>query len=169
MGFSYKSCDRMCLLNLNMFCGGDVKEVPEFELVRIEKKSHIDLPLYVSSVKAGFPSPADDYLETVLDLNDFLLQHPFATFLVKVKGNSMCEAGILDGSILVVDSSIEPQNGMIVLAIVDNEFTVKRLVKVRETWILKPENSGYSEIAVTPDTEIRGVVTASIQKFGSIF
>lgn len=152
-----------------MFAGGNVKKGFEFELVRMEKRSHIDLPLYVSSVKAGFPSPADDYLETVLDLNDFLVPRPAASFLVRVQGDSMSEAGILDGSLLVVDSSIEAQNGMIVLAIVDNEFTVKRLVRIRETWILKPDNPGYSEIPVTPDTEIRGVVTASIQKFRSGF
>ncbi len=142
-----------------------MKKSPECELVRMEKRSHVDLSLYASPVEAGFPSPADDYLETVLDLNDFLVPRPAASFLVRVQGDSMSEAGILDGSLLVVDASIEAQNGMIVLAIVDNEFTVKRLVKIRETWILKPDHPGYSEIPVTPDTEIRGVVTASIQKF----
>ncbi len=146
-----------------------MKEVPEFELISIKKRSHIDLPLHVSPVEAGFPSPADDYLETSLDLNDYLVQHPATTFLVRVQGNSMRKAGILDGSILIVDSSIEPKNGMIVIAIVDNEFTVKRLVKVNKIWILKPESPGYSQITVTPDTEIRGVVTASIQKFKGSF
>jgi len=146
-----------------------VKELPEFDLGHVVKRSQVDLPLYASPVEAGFPSPANDYLETVLDLNEFLVQRPAATFLVRVQGDSMKDAGILNGSILVVDSSIEPQNGMIVLAIVDNEFTVKRLVKVRKTWTLQPENPGYSAIKVTKDTEIRGVITASIQKFGSSF
>ena len=146
-----------------------MKEVPEFDLVRFKKRSHLDLPLYASPVEAGFPSPADDYLETVLDINDYLVQRPAATFMVRVQGDSMREAGILDGSILVVDSSIEPQNGQIVLAIVDNEFTVKRLLKVKNKWVLRPENPGYSEIEVTTDTEIRGVVTASIQKFGGSY
>ncbi len=146
-----------------------MKEVPELDIVHFAKRTHIDLPLYASPVEAGFPSPADDYLETVLDINDYLVQRPAATFMVRVQGDSMREAGILDGSILVVDSSIEPQNGMIVLAIVDNEFTVKRLVKVKNSWILRPENPGYSEIEVTTDTEIRGVVTASIQKFGGSY
>lgn len=146
-----------------------MKEVPEFDLVSVRKRSHIELPLYASPVEAGFPSPADDYLETVLDINEYLVQRPAATFMVRVQGDSMREAGILDGSILVVDSSIEPQNGMIVLAIVDNEFTVKRLLKVKNTWVLRPENPGYSEIKVTPNTEIRGVVTASIHKFGGSF
>lgn len=146
-----------------------MKELLGFDLDRAVKRSEVDLPLYASPVKAGFPSPANDYLETVLDLNEFLVQRPAATFLVRVQGDSMKDAGILDGSILVVDSSIEPQNGMIVLAIVDNEFTVKRLVKVRKTWTLQPENPDYSAIKVTKNTEIRGVITASIQKFGSSF
>lgn len=144
-----------------------MKEVSELDHVSLKKRSYIDLPLYASPVEAGFPTPADDYLETVLDLNEFLVQRPAATFLVRVQGDSMREVGILDGSILVVDSSIEPQNGMIVLAIVDNEFTVKRLARIKQKWVLKPETPGYSEIAVTSDTEIRGVVTAAIQKFGS--
>ncbi len=135
------------------------------DLTSVHKRSRVDLPLHASLVEAGFPSPADDHLETALDLNDFLIQRPAATFLVRVQGSSMREAGILDGSILIVDSSIDPQNGMIVLAIVDNEFTVKRLVKGKEGWILRPENSDYPDIAVTSETEIRGVVTASIQRF----
>ncbi|MCY3675654.1 MAG: translesion error-prone DNA polymerase V autoproteolytic subunit [Paracoccaceae bacterium] len=146
-----------------------MKELLGFDLGRVVKRSEGDLPLYASPVEAGFPSPANDYLETVLDLNEFLVQRPAATFLVRVQGDSMKDAGILDGSILVVDSSIEPQSGMIVLAIVDNEFTVKRLVKVRKTWTLQPENPDYSAIKVTKNTEIRGVITASIQKFGSSF
>ncbi len=146
-----------------------MKELTEFDLGRVVKRSEVDLPLYASPVEAGFPSPANDYLETALDLNEFLVQRPAATFLVRVQGDSMKDAGILDGSILIVDSSIEPQSGMIVLAIVDNEFTVKRLVKVRKTWTLQPENPDYSAIKVTKDTEIRGVITASIQKFGSTF
>ena len=146
-----------------------MKELPEFDIGQVMKRSQVDLPLYASPVEAGFPSPANDYLETVLDLNEFLVQRPAATFLVRVQGDSMKDAGILDGSILVVDSSIEPQSGMIVLAIVDNEFTVKRLVKVRKTWTLQPENPDYSAIKVTKNTEIRGVITASIQKFGNSF
>ncbi len=146
-----------------------MKELPESDIGHVAKRSEVDLPLYASPVEAGFPSPANDYLETVLDLNEFLIQRPAATFLVRVQGDSMKDAGIVNGSMLVVDSSIEPQSGMIVLAIVDNEFTVKRLVKVRKTWTLQPENPDYSAIKVTKDTEIRGVVTASIQKFGSSF
>ena len=146
-----------------------MKELPESDIGHVAKRSEVDLPLYASPVEAGFPSPANDYLETVLDLNEFLVQRPAATFLVRVQGDSMKDAGIVNGSMLVVDSSIEPQSGMIVLAIVDNEFTVKRLVKVRKTWTLQPENPDYSAIKVTKDTEIRGVVTASIQKFGSSF
>ena len=142
-----------------------MKDNLEFDIARVEKQSDIELPVYASLIEAGFPSPADDYLETKLDLNDLLIKRPAATFLVRVRGNSMRDSGILDGSILVVDSSIDPRSGMIVLAIVDNEFTVKRLIKLKDHWVLRPDNSDYENIVVTSETEIRGVVTSCIQKF----
>ncbi len=90
------------------------------------------LPLFLSKVRAGFPSPADDYLDRKLDLNEHLIKHPASTFFVKVKGDSMIKAGIHSGDILVVDRSLEPKDKRIVIAIVDGDFTVKRVQKKRE-------------------------------------
>lgn len=85
-------------------------------------------PLYLDRISAGFPSPADDYIETALDLNTYLIRNPAATFMVRVSGDSMTGAGISDGDVLVVDRSEEPAHGRIVVAVLDGELTVKRLV-----------------------------------------
>lgn len=124
-------------------------------------------PLFLSTVPAGFPSPADDYLEANLDLNAFLVKKPAATFLVRVSGDSMIEAGINDGDILVVDRSITPQYGFIVIAIVNDEFTVKRFVQVGGKPFLKPENRKLSliDISKVENFEISGVVVHAIKCF----
>src|SRR6056297_599986 len=88
-------------------------------------------PLYASRIPAGWPSPADDYVEDMLDLQKLLVQHPAATFYVRVKGDSMTGAAITDGDILVVDRSVDPTHGRIVVASLDNELTVKRLYRKR--------------------------------------
>tara|TARA_B100000676_G_scaffold54643_1_gene53769 strand:+ start:6537 stop:7052 length:516 start_codon:yes stop_codon:yes gene_type:complete len=119
------------------------------------------LPLYSSSVQAGFPSPADDYLEEKLDLNKYLIKHPSATFFVKVTGDSMIKAGIHSGDILIVDRSIEPKNNKIVIAAIDGELTVKRLSYEPDGNYLQPENDNYSPIKIDEhnDLTIWGVVT----------
>ena len=119
------------------------------------------LPLYTSSVQAGFPSPADDYLEEKLDLNKYLIKHPSATFFVKVTGDSMIKAGIHSGDILIVDRSIEPKNNKIVIAAIDGELTVKRLSYKPDGNYLQPENDNYSPIKIDEhnDLTIWGVVT----------
>lgn len=123
--------------------------------------------LYLSSVSAGFPSPADDYREEKLDLNEYLVKNKLSTFFVRAKGESMKNAGIMDGDLLVVDKSIEVANGQIVIAVVDGEFTVKRLVyKKGEIVKLIPENENYKEIVPKDHQqfEIWGVVTSYIHK-----
>jgi DNA polymerase V len=117
-------------------------------------------PLFLSSVKAGFPSPADDYLDKKLDLNEYLIKHPASTFFVKVKGDSMIGAGINSGDILIVDRSIEPKHHKIVVAILNGEFTVKRLHKKRDQIVLLAENAQYQPIEIKSgmDFEIWGVV-----------
>jgi len=122
------------------------------------------LPLYLESVKAGFPSPAEDYLDKRLNLQDYVVKHPEATFFVRVSGNSMKDAGIFPGDILVVDRSIEPVDGKIVIAVLNGELTVKRLKKKGEKVFLVPENSEFTEIEVSSNHEfsIWGVVTAVI-------
>lgn len=127
----------------------------------------VPLPLYAYKVVAGFPSPAEDYVEARLDLNEKLIRNKEATFLLSVQGDSMKDAGIMDGDILVVDRSIEPQDGKIVIAALDGELTVKRLsIKSTGTWLV-PENDNYPPIPVRESSEvvIWGVVTATISQF----
>jgi DNA polymerase V len=123
-------------------------------------------PLLSSAIAAGFPSPADDYLEGSLDLNKQLIQHPASTFLVRVEGSSMIDARIQRGDILVVDKSLEAKDGSVIIAILNGDFTVKRLVIEDKRIFLKPENKEYSPIEITADTnfEIWGVVTYIIHK-----
>jgi DNA polymerase V len=121
------------------------------------------LPLYASRVPAGFPSPADDYVDQRLDLND-LIDRPAATFFVKVTGHSMTGASIHDGDLLVVDRSIEAVDGKIVIAAVNGELTVKRLtLKSGEVWLM-PENPAFPPLQLKEglDCVIWGVVTRVI-------
>ncbi len=120
------------------------------------------IPLVLSSVQAGFSSAADEHIEMSLDLNDLVIKHPAATFFVRVAGNSMQQAGIHSGDILVVDRSITEANGKIIVACLDGEFTVKRLVKRGKTVILTAANPRYPDIKVDPqeqDFRVWGVVT----------
>lgn len=124
------------------------------------------LPFFAAQVKAGFPSPADDFMEKQLDLNEHLIQHPAATFFVRVDGDSMIGAGIHQGDILIVDRSIEPSNGKIVIAVLDGAFTVKRIrisrVPGNKTQILlEPENPAFQPIRIQPESDFQvwGVVT----------
>ncbi len=125
------------------------------------------LPLFCSRVPAGFPSPADDYLEAKLDLVELLVSDPAATFMVRVRGDSMSGAGIGTGDILIVDRSITPAHGMIVLAIVDGEFTVKRLYRRGTRVALIPENPLYQPIELHDGQELKiwGVIKSCIKQF----
>lgn len=130
------------------------------------KKKCLFPPLFSSMVSAGFPSPAEDHIEETLDLNKLLVRNKAATFFVKVKGDSMIDANIYSGDILVIDRSITAKNGSIVIAIVDGEFTVKRLKKVRNKIYLQAENDQYPlmNINATMDFSIWGVVTYIIHQ-----
>ena len=121
------------------------------------------IPVY-DSVAAGFPSPAEDHMESSLDLNQHLIKHPSATFYVYARGDSMVSAGILDGDMLIVDRSLEATNDSIVVAVINGEFTVKSISKVNDELFLIPHNSSYDPIKVTEemDFEIWGIVTHSI-------
>lgn len=118
------------------------------------------LPLFVSKVAAGFPSPADDHLDAKIDLNEFLIKHPASTFFVKVKGDSMIKAGIHSGDILVVDRSLDPKDKKIVVAVVNGEFTVKRVSRKANKLYLVSENDSYKPIEIKEDMdfEIWGIV-----------
>ena len=121
----------------------------------------LSLPLFTGKVAAGFPSPADDYIEKNLDLNELLVQKPAATFFVRAQGESMLGAGIHPNDILVVDRSIEPVPGKIVICALNGELTVKRLERENRQWKLKAENPAYADIAIHEDLDmvIWGVVT----------
>jgi len=117
-------------------------------------------PLFACSVSAGFPSPADDYIEGRLDLNELMVANPAATFFVRVAGDSMIGSGIHHNDILVVDRSLEPISGKVVIAVVNGELTVKRLIKNGENICLKAESPDYPDIHMVEGTtcEIWGVV-----------
>jgi DNA polymerase V len=127
---------------------------------------HAPILMANGAVAAGFPSPAGDYLDNRIDIFEYLIQHPTATFYVRVKGNSMINASIHDGDLLVVDRSIEPKNNQVVVAIIDGEFTVKRISKHNNKLYLIPENEHFKpiEITETMDFEVWGVVTFVIHK-----
>ena len=114
----------------------------------------ISLPLFSGKVAAGFPSPADDYVEKNLDLNELLVQKPAATFFVRAQGESMLGAGIHPNDILVVDRSMAVVPGKIVICALNGELTVKRLERVNEQWQLKAENPAYADIILHDDLEM---------------
>jgi DNA polymerase V len=122
---------------------------------------------YLCRVAAGFPSPADDHLEGPLDLNEHLVAHPAATFVVTVEGDSMAGAGIRDGDLLVVDRAREARDGSIVVAVVDGELTVKRLRKGRKGVRLEAENPAYPAIVFHEGKElvVWGVVAHAIRSY----
>ncbi len=121
-------------------------------------------PLYSSRISAGFPQTADDLVEMPLDLNEHLIKHPSATYFVRVSGDSMINAGIHPGDILIVDRAVTPINGSVVVASIDGEFTVKRLIIASGRRRLASENPRYGDINFREeDLEIWGVVTHSIR------
>jgi DNA polymerase V len=126
----------------------------------------MEIPLYNSGVSAGFPSPADDYVENKLDLNKHLISHPSATFYVRVKGSSMIGAGIKDGDLLIVDRALEPGNNDIAVCIIDGDFTVKRINKHNGDVYLIPENPDFKAIRITETNnfQVWGVVAYVIHK-----
>ncbi len=126
-----------------------------------ERRLSLKLPFFLSHMKAGFPSPADDYLESKLDFNEYLVKHPSATFCVRASGDSMKNAGINSGDILVVDRAVAPANNKIIVAILNGEFTVKRISKNINGLFLVPENPGFEPIEIKDemDFEVWGVVT----------
>ena len=129
--------------------------------------SALTRPLFLALVAAGFPSPADDHLDRDLDLHELLIQHPAATYYVRLAGDSMQGAGLYGGDLLIVDRSLEPKHTDIVVAVLNGELTVKRLFTQGPLVQLRPANHRDPIITVTPDQEllIWGVVTGSIRQF----
>ena len=123
------------------------------------QRSRLALPLAGERVAAGFPSPADDYVEVGIDLNEQLIRHPTSTFFLRVSGESMLGAGIHHGDLLVVDRSLDPRPGRVVVAVLDGEFTLKRLVQHQGRLRLEAANPAYPplELHRCGDVQIWGV------------
>ena len=129
------------------------------------KGTEYKIPLYLTKVAAGFPSPADDFLDRKIDLNEELIRHPAATFFVRVEGDSMRDAGIFSGDMLIVDRSLEVKDNAVVVAVLDGEFTVKRVRRSDGKLYLVPANASYSPTEVTEERDftVWGVVTNVIR------
>lgn len=123
------------------------------------------IPLFLARVSAGFPSPADDFLDRKIDLNKELIRHPATTFFVRVEGDSMRDAGIFSGDMLIVDRSLEVKENAIVVAVLDGEFTVKRVRRSDGKLFLIPANTSYSPTEVSEERNftVWGVVTNVIR------
>ena len=136
-------------------------------IYKAENKSFLPLEFYSNPVCAGFPSPAEDHMDIELDLNEHLVKHPSATFYIYAKGDSMIDAGIYDGDIMIVDRSLDPGSKDVVIVIINGEFTVKHIFKKDGNIYLKPANKVYHPILVTEDMDFQiwGVVTHTIHSF----
>lgn len=133
--------------------------------LNIDPHDKTTVPLVMSPVACGFPSPAEDYLDKALDFNELLVHNPAATFAVRIAGESMTGAGLFPGDIAVVDRSLTPSNGCIVLALIDGEFTIKRYKKTATGIVLQAENKAFRDIVVPEECgfEVWGVVKHSIR------
>jgi DNA polymerase V len=130
-------------------------------------ETRMALPFIESGVKAGFPSPAEDFSDIPIDLNIELLKNPSSTFFSRVNGDSMKDLGINDGDLLIIDKSLEPENGKIAVCYIDGEFTLKTLKLKNDHCFLMPANTDYKPIKVTADNEfiVWGIVTFVIKSF----
>lgn len=141
---------------------------PTLTVLRLQASPNpFAIPMATESVRAGFPSPATDHMDDSLSLDELLITHPAATFMVRVQGNSMRDANIGEGDVLIVDRSISPVSGDIVIAVLDGELTVKRLKTYRNGQVsLQPENPAFPVIQVKEgqELEIWGVVTSTIRR-----
>lgn len=140
--------------------------IPPGAVPAMESPPPAGAPLMAGSVIAGFPSPAEQYVERPLDLNELLVARPAATYFVRAQGDSMSGAGVQDGDLLVVDRSLEPEDGSMVIACVDGEFTVKTYRQDRGGVRLEAANPAYPPIRFSGEMELRvfGVVTAVVHR-----
>ena len=146
-----------------------MSEYKNIDLFSIIKKKQINTPVFLDKVSAGFPSPATDYMENKLDLNEYLIRHPAATFIVKASGSSMVNADIYSGDLLIVDRSVTPKSNNIVIASIFGDLTVKKLKKKEKSFFLISTNDEYPSIEVKEEMEcfIWGVVTYIIHDTAS--
>ena len=135
-------------------------------IFRPEVGEELFLPVLSAGISAGFPSPAMDFMDVSIDLNQLMIKHPSATFFGRVQGTSMLDAGISDGDLLVIDRSLSPANNKIAVCFIDGEFTIKRIQKEVDCCWLMPANEKYKPIKVTNDNDflVWGIVTHVIKK-----
>lgn len=135
------------------------------EIFSAATESVLELPVISGGISAGFPSPALDFIDLTIDMNKHLVKHPATTFYGRVKGQSMKDAGIFDGDLLVIDKSISPTDNKIAVCYIDGEFTIKRIQIQKDCVWLIPENEAYQPIKVTADNDfiIWGMVTHVIK------
>jgi DNA polymerase V len=138
-----------------------LKQTPSLTFFVPDAETGEGLPFVAGGIKAGFPSPAADFEEDKISLDQMVVKHKEATFYARVKGSSMTEAGINDGDILVIDRSLEPHDNKVAICYIDGEFTVKRIKKDKDCVWLMPENLNFPPIKVTEENEliIWGIVT----------
>ena len=143
-----------------------IKTTDELAFYTLGTENLDNITLFEGSVPAGFPSPADDAMDLDLNLHDHLVRNPSHTFCVKAIGESMKDAGIQSGDVMLVDRAIEPENRSIVLAVIDSEFTVKRVNVSDNKLYLMPENENFTPIEITKEMDFKvwGVVTYVIHK-----
>ncbi len=143
-----------------------LKTTPHLVFYRAETSTELPLQYTDNGVSAGFPSPADDYLDIDLDLNRDLIKNPSATFYARVKGESMQDMGIDDGDLLIIDKSLEPKNDAVAVCFIDDEFTLKRIQVEQERVWLMPANNNYEPIQVTEANNfmVWGVVIYTVKK-----
>jgi len=136
------------------------------EIVKVENEIKLELP-FLSYITAGFPSPADDFLDATIDLNRHLIKHPNSTFYGRARGDSMQDVGIFDGDLLIIDKSISAKNGSIAVCFIDGDFTVKSILIEKDAIWLIAQNQKYKPIKVTKENEflIWGIVINSIRYF----
>lgn len=156
--------NEMPILKINNQIIKIIQDHDNLEILKPDRLKQLNLPMFLESVSAGFPSPAEDYMESKLDLNDLLIKNPAATFFVRVIGDSMIDAGLNSSDILVVDRSLDPKDGSIVIAVINGDLTVKRLSYQKDSIFLVPENKFYKPIKITDDMnfEVWGVVRSVI-------
>ncbi len=144
-----------------------LKTTPQLTFYSPNYSESEERPFVAGGIMAGFPSPADDFTELKISLDQTLVKHKEATFYARVNGNSMIDAGISDGDLLVIDRSLEPANNKIAVCYLDGAFTVKRIVKKKDALYLMPENKSFEPIKITEDNEliVWGIVTYVIKSF----
>lgn len=137
-------------------------------MLRVVTNNEVSLALVECRVVAGFPSPAGDYLENEIDLVSYLVRRPAATFVMQVSGDSMKNAGILDGDYVLVDKSVKAQAGHVIVVIVDGEMTIKRLAKRAGQYSLVAANPDYPDLPLCEDhpPEVWGVVIGCVRRYG---